>query len=265
MKSSILKPGYLVSLKTSIRGGISYARVTLEGDHINQSTGAREARWETQRSIQNPDEHEAAGVARSAARSLIASACCNSAFGLLCPMVNEGELTDKIQEARAIAERHNEGASCARVDVYVLVGRIAQDDVEAAKAIGAEVRDLLDDMRSGIAAADPERIREAANAARSLGGMLSGEASFAVSEAIKQARSAAREIVKRVEKAGELAADVVSDCGVSKIVAARFAFLDIDEAGEVSSEVPATRGLDLDAPPAPVVAAAALPIAQIEV
>ena len=264
MKSSILKPGYLVSLKTSIRGGIAYQRVTLEGDHINESTGAREARWETQRSIQNPDEYAAAGVARSAARSLVASACCNSAFGLLCPMVNEGALSDKIQEARNIAERHNDGASCTRVDVYVLVGRIAQDDVEAAKAIGAEIRDLLDDMRAGIAAADPERIREAANKARSLGGMLSGEASFAVSEAIKQARSAARAIVSRVEKAGELAADVVADCGISKINAARFAFLDIGEAGEVEAEAPAARGLDLDAPPAPAVAAAALPIAAIE-
>ncbi len=38
-------------------------------------------------------------------------------------------------EARAVADAHNAAAALTRVDLYVIVGRIAQDDAEAARAI----------------------------------------------------------------------------------------------------------------------------------
>ncbi len=127
----------------------------------------------------------------------------------------------------------------------VLVGRIAQDDAEAARAIGNEIRELLDQMRDGIAAADPAVIREAATKAKNIAGMLSPDVGAKVSAAIKEARDTARAMVKRIEKAGERAADVVAQCSTARIEAARFAFLDLDDAVTVTPEAPAARGLDL--------------------
>src|SRR5690348_7110755 len=48
MKLTTLRPGLLVSLKTSIVGNTEYRRVQLEADHVTEE-GTRRARWETER------------------------------------------------------------------------------------------------------------------------------------------------------------------------------------------------------------------------
>lgn len=244
MKTSVIKPGLLVSLKTALRGGVNYKRKDLEAEHVDE-LGARVARWETSREIPDPVEFERATAARSLARSKVAGVCCVSAFGLLCPSDKEAELAQAIIEAREVADAFNESAALSRVEVFVLVGRVAQDDAEAARAIGNEVRELVEAMQAGIRAADPVAIREAANKARAVGGMLSEDTGRKVEAAIEQARRVARELVKRVEKAGERAADVVASCNVQALEAARFAFLDT-EAGEVEAMPQAGRTVELE-------------------
>ena len=246
MKTNVLKPGLLVSLNTALRGGVNYRRVDIEPEHKVGDT--LRARWETTKEIEDPAEFERAANVRSEARSQIARVCCASAFGLLCPIDREDDLQVAIEAARDLAMQHNRTAQRSQVSVYVLVGRIAQDDAEAARALGAEMRQLLDTMQAGIKAADPEMIREAANKARALGGMLTDRVGQQVTEAITEARRAARELVKRVEKSGQDAADVVAVCKTQAIESARFAFLDMEQ-GEVQSEAPAARGLDLPAEP----------------
>jgi hypothetical protein len=124
------------------------------------------------------------------------------------------------------------------------------------------MRELLADMREGVAKADPEAIREAARKARELDGMLSPELAGKVSLAIIEARKAARIITARVAKAGETAADVVRELGVKQMEAARFAFLDLEEGAAPESEAPAGRGVDLAPESAPRTAAPAeLPFA----
>lgn len=255
MKTSVLKPGLLVSLKTTTRGGVNYKRIDLEVDHTTEE-GSRVAKWETQREIPDPEEFERASAARGKARSLVASVCCVSSFGLLCPSEKEAELSAAVEEAREVARAHNAGATLTQVQVFVIVGRVAQDDAEAARAIAGEVRELLDAMRDGIKAADPAAIREAANKARALGAMLSEDVAGKVESAIEQARKAARKIVRGIEKDGLSAAEVVAFCNVQAIESARFAFLDLD-AGEVKPEAPAARTLDLSTDSGPSAISAA--------
>ena len=239
MYTSVLKPGLLVSLKTSLRGGVDYQRTELEVDHAT-AEGGRVARWETTRAIPDPQEYEAAILARTKARGAILAVCCQSSFGLLCPSAREAELQTAIEVARIIADEFNATATRTQIDVYVIAGRVAQDDVEAARAIGAEVRDLLEAMQEGIKNADPAIIREAANKARMIGGMLTDETAEKVTGAIAEARAAARAIVKRIEKAGEIASKVVAELSVKSIEAARFAFLDLEPATTVTTQQQAT-------------------------
>ena len=245
MRTSTIKPGVLVSLKTTLSGGVNYKRMDLDPDHATED-GGRLARWETVREIADANEYEQATAARSLARSAVVKVCHVSSFGLLCPSERETQLTQAIAEANNIADVFNATAKQTRVDIYVLVGRVASDDVEAVKAISSEVRDLIDAMQQGIKLADPETIREAANKARMIAGMLSDEVSGKVADAINEARKAARDIVKRVEKAGESAAVVVAQCVTDKLAAARFAVLDLDGSGAIESVVPAGRAVDLD-------------------
>lgn len=236
MRVSVIRPGLLVSLKTSVRGGIAYTRRDLEA--AKKQVGAEVTTWETTRVITDPVEWARAIKVRAEARSLVTRVCCPSEFGLLCPATSEPQLAEAVQAARALAEVHNAEAGVSRIEVYVMTGRVAQDDVEATRAISAEIRGMIEAMRDGIAAANPAAIREAANKARSLGAMLSEDAQAKVNGAIQQAREAARVIVKRVVNEGEVAAAVVTSIKLDAIEGARFAFLDLEMGECVAAPAP---------------------------
>ena len=243
-----LIPGLLVSLKTTIAGGVSYQREDLgEGD---ASDGAYITKWNTTRRVDDPQEHERAVKARGKARSLITAVCAQSEFGLLCPTARATELEEAIKQARVVAGEFNASASTSHIAMYTITAQIASTDQEAVREISAEMAVLMTQMREGIKDADPAAIREAAAKARSVGQMLDAPTQEKVSKAIEQAREAARAIVRRVEKDGEKAADVVAELRIDAVQGARFAFLDfepssVDEAVLAACPAP-SKALDLD-------------------
>lgn len=251
MQVSTLRPGLLVSLKTSITGNVKYRKQVIEPEHITDS-GAEEARWETQRIIADPEEFQVAKTTRNRARSTIARVCTPSAFGLLCPQDKADELEAAIADARSRADEFNRGAARSHIGVYVITGRIAEDDVEAVRAINSEISELLEAMQNGIKNCDVGAIRAAAAQAKNLGAMLSTDASSRVQVAIDVARSAAKQIVK----AGEQASQEVDRVAIARIAESRTAFLDLDEAGEVGSPEAEGRGIDLEPVSSPVQASA---------
>ena len=220
---STIRPGLLVSLSTSVAGpNVAYSRRDVEPDHLTEE-GARRARWETERVIEDPREHEAAIKVRSRCRTLITRQCSPSSFGLLCPETNERALAEAITEARELAASFNEGAALTRVGVYVIAGRVSQDDVEAVRAINSEIRGLMSAMENGLQNLDVKGVREAADRARSMAAMLSPEAAERAQKAIDVARKAAREITK----AGETVAMEIDEATLAVIRSARGAFLDL--------------------------------------
>jgi hypothetical protein len=240
INTSTLRPGLLVGLSTSISGNVKYRTQIIEEEHLTES-GAEAARWETERTITDPAEHEAAKKVRSAARNDIVRVCAASAFGLLCPENKVADLEAGLATARRRVEAFNAMAQVTRLSVNVLTGRIASDDVEAVRAINSEVRDLLSQMERGIQRVDVKAIRDAADAAKALGSMLSPEAAERVQTAIDVARQQARLIVK----AGEQAATAIDQAAIAKITESRAAFLDFDEAREVAAPQEVGLGLDL--------------------
>lgn len=238
--NNTLRPGLLVSLKTQLTGGTSYFKQMLEPEHQLES-GEEKARWETVRIVANREEHDRGRRAQAEARACIVRVCTNTAFGLLCPEAEKDNLTRAVAEAREIANRFNDTAEISRIGVYVITGRIAPDDVEAVKSINAEIRGLMKSMEEGIANCDVKTIREAANEARRLGGMLSPDAAGRVQVAIEAARNAARKIVK----AGEEAAQEVDRAAITRLTECRTSFLDLDDAGEIAAPAAEARGVDL--------------------
>lgn len=260
LSTSTLRPGLLVSLKTSIKGGVTYQKQVIEPEHIVDGQ-VQKAKWETTRTINNAAEHEAASKARSKARSLISGVCAASAFGYLCPEADADRLEAAIAEARKVADEFNATAELTRVSVYVITGRVAPDDVEAVKAINSEVKDLLADMADGIAKLDVKVIRDAASRAKSIGEMLSGDAQARVQIAVEAAREAAKKIVK----AGEAAAVEIDQRAIRKITEARTAFLDLDEQSDVAAPAADARAIDFAPELAPASIQPARPqAAQIE-
>lgn len=229
LNTSTLRPGLMVSLKTSIQGNVNYRTLTLEGDHITE-TGERKARWETERTVTDPVEHEAAIRARSLARSKIQCVCANSAFGLLCPESKAVELEQAVTEARRIVDAFNQTAGLTRLRFNLMTGRIMPDDVEAIRAINSEMSDLLASMAEGLSRLDVAQVRDAANKAKSVGAMLTPAAQEAVQAAIDVARKTARQIVATADEGvGE-----IDRAAIRKVLDARTGFLDVEfEEGQV--------------------------------
>jgi hypothetical protein len=217
-----LIPGLLVSLKTTLTGNVSY-RVT-DVDRRVTDSNAQVAVWETERTIADPVEYEAAKKVRSKARSLITSACIPSAFGLLCPERGADKLALMVREAQRIVAAFNSSAKLTRVGVFVITGRVAADDEQAIRAINSEMAELIERMQQGAANLDAAAIREAANKARAVSMMLTDSARERVAAAIDLARKEARRIVK----AAETAALTVDSSVVSALAHSRTAFLEVD-------------------------------------
>lgn len=240
LATSTLRPGLLVSLKTSCRGNVHYDKVDLVAEH-ETTDGAALAKWETTRTIADPAEFAGAKKAQTKASNIIRSICTFSAFGLLCPEADADRLDEAIREARFVVDQFNRTAALTRVSVYVIAGKIAQDDVEAVRAINSEVRELMDSMAAGIGKLDVKAIRDAASKAKQLGGMLSPEAEARVRIAIDTARDAAKQIVK----AGEAAAIEMDTRAIRKITEQRTAFLDMSEQAKVARPKAQIRAIDL--------------------
>jgi hypothetical protein len=248
--ASVIRPGLLISLKSTVVGGVSYQRIDLATDQP-VADGAEVSRWETRRVIEDKAEHESAVKCRSRALAEIRKVCSATSFGLLCPSDQEGALDAAVVTARRLVDAHNDTAKHTRVGIYALKGHVASDDAEAARAITQEIAGLVVAMDAGIKEFDPSKIRDAANRARELSGMLNEEKQEKVSAAIAQARAAARTIVKRIEKEGETRETVLLDIQRGQIESARIAFLDMsggdsDFVGEATPAVDGQRFADLD-------------------
>lgn len=239
MNTQLIRPGLLVALKSSVRGGVRYERTNLATEAENAE------RWETVKYVADRDELDAASTARNAAVAMVRRACSVTSFGLLCPEQYEAELDAAIVRAQDIADAHNMGAKHTHVAIYVLKGRVAASDEVAAKAIAAEVAELIGRMRDGIDSMDPKAVRDAANKAREMLTTLTEENAQRVEVAIEAARSAAREIVRRVEKKGEQAAAVLADIDRSQIDAARIAFLDLSQPTPTQNVEPSMPAVDV--------------------
>lgn len=256
MQSATIRPGLLVHLSVRVVGNVRYRREDVEAAHTTAS-GELKAKWETERTVLDPEEHARAEMVRAKARATIAAQCISTgAFGLLCLSANEKALSAAMDEARAMAREFNDTARLTTVQVRTMTGRIAENDLEATRQINAEIAGLLDRMEQGTRRLDVDAIRDAAKEAKTLAAMVSPEASERLQNAIDCARAAARKIVK----AGEAAAVEIDQAAIRAITESRTAFLDLDDDGrEIAAPTVTGRALDLDTPaaePAPVKASA---------
>lgn len=263
LQTATLRPGRIIVLRTGIIGNVKYSKTILEPE-TDTADGGQTARWETERVVANAAELKEATQVRSKVRQTIAGLCAQTSFGLLCSE-DKGEALDAaVNEAVALADAFNAKAATTRINVYVIAGKVAADDVQAVRAINSEIRDLMEAMERGLQNLDVKTVRDAADKARSLGSMLSEDATGRVKDAIAVARKAASDIVKAA-KIGSAEIDLAS---IRKITEARTQFLDLGEATEVGTPIHEGRALDLmpieieEQPTAPV--APATSVVQFE-
>ena len=114
---STLVPGLLVSLKTSVRGGVAYQKQDIEKT-------PEHAQWVTDKTVSDPAEHERATKVRNKCSSLVRGVCSLSTFGLLCRQDNQWKLEEAMTEARDLAREFNRTSRYSKISVNVIVGPV---------------------------------------------------------------------------------------------------------------------------------------------
>lgn len=236
--NTTLRPGLLVGLKTSVRGGVKYDRVDLEND-------ASVSKWTTTRTIEDPEEHDRAVKARSKARQIITRVCSDTEFGLLCLQSNADLLEQAISEARSIADEFNRTASHTRLTIRAITGKVADNDVTAIREINNEVRELIDELARGVETLDVERIRDVASRAKEVGKVLTPSAQASVQLAVDTARQNANAVAKQIRDKGEQALIEIDQLAVRQIREQRTAFLDLSEPVETAAPAYQARSIEL--------------------
>lgn len=232
-----LRPGLLVSVKTSVTGNVSYIKRDLEDRKIGDD-GIERATWETTREVVDAKEQEAATKVRNKARTAIARVCVTSAFGFLCREDREADLAKAVAEAREYCDAFNATATVTRLKFLVYSGRVASDDVEAVKAINSEVRELVSAMERGVKALDVEEIRDAANRLKAMSEMLTPDASARVFIAIE----AARKTASTIKAAADVATVEIDRRTLQTLAETRTAFLDLEDAAPIAAPAGQARG-----------------------
>lgn len=238
--NTTIRPGFLVAIKTAVSGNVTYKKSDVEASKLDG--GAEHAKWETERTIKNAAEQDAATKVRSKARNLIAGICSTTDFGYLCPLIAKADLDKAIEEARKLCNDFNNGSTVTKIRFGAITGTIAQDDYAAVRAIRREVAELLTDMQQGLQALDIKTVREAAARAKQLGQMLTPDAQVRVELAIKSARDLATKIVA----AGDQGAREIDRATIARLTETRTAFLDLDEPTEqIGTSFTPGRAVDL--------------------
>ena len=224
MNEVTIKPGFLISIKTTCNGGVQYQRMDI--DTKGDGNGREITEWQTTRVIEDKDEHQRSVLVRAKCSNMLRLACISTPFGYICPESKMDSFMEIYEDAQRRALEFNASASYTRITVNMMRGRIATDDDAAIKSMMSEMETLAQTMTSAIARGDVKAIRDAATMAKQMGGMLDETAQEKVTKAVEAARKAARDIVKRVEKKGEKLEQVIGEQNVSPIDQMRVAFLD---------------------------------------
>lgn len=219
-----VRPGFLVVLNTSVKGGVTYHRQDLE-DREN-ADGAHVHKWETEKIVSDPEEHETACAIRLKVRSLVRAACYYTPFGHIVPTDEVENLDAKLAEARQLVDEFNADAKTCRVRFSLMRGEIAEDAAEAVSAVADEVKDLMEQMQGAIAGGKVGDIRNIANRANTMSRLLEAESEGKdhLSRAVRAARKIARAITKRVQNGSEDMAAVLAEQEAKPIAMARFQF-----------------------------------------
>lgn len=236
-----LKSGWLLTLRTEVRGGVSYEKEIIEDREVLDN-GAERSIVENTRIVHDPEEQEAAEKLRDKCRAHILSPCARSESGYLCPEEKGKDLFARIDEAQQWVSEFNKEAKLNHIVVKAIPAHIMADDVYATRAVFDDIRGFLRDIDVALREKDATTVRAICDRATNVGRMLDGDAKIKNQLAITVARNAATKIVK----AGKNVAGEIDRNALRVIATARTSFLDISP--EVEVETPVTksaRALDL--------------------
>lgn len=237
MRTSILRPGFLVNVKSKVETGVRYQRREISQDQASASDSVV-TKYEVTKIEPDPAETKRAQQARGKACSEILKVCVQSRYVDICPTERKAELDAAEARALQIVAAHNASAVTTRIFFYPSAWLMADPSEATIRKISQEMVDLLNDMATGIDRADPVLIGEAATRASEMVGMLAEEQVKTVVDAVEQARKAKRDITRRVGKKGEEIAAVLRDVQRGAIEKARFAFMDVDDVPNAPASEP---------------------------
>lgn len=196
--AAVVKPGLLVVIKSSVRGGAEYDRREMSTDDVDPAGAEQVRAWATVQRVFDPDELAGAKAVRGRAVGWLWARVAQTPYGLVVTDDRVHAFDAALAKARAAVDAFNGGARHVRVTLRVLKTRLLLEEAAAAFEEAAEeaVEEL--DARDFKTAEDVEEIRKVADRAADFAAVLRGDLAERVLAKIREARAAATAAAKEV-------------------------------------------------------------------
>ncbi len=218
-----LKPCYLLGVRCSVHGGLSYKRsdedVTTEGEQ-------EEATWTTERVIANKTEYRKAQALRNQIKRSMANLGVPGDLGIICASESLAEIEQAYRKWAVKVDKFNLSAEFSRMKFRVARFKIEGENELALKDMLDDLRDTMDALQKAVASADYKGIRSVVTQLRGYDMMLPEAEADYLKRAVVNARAQARDIRKSLEKRGEDLKVVQDRMNTSSVEFARFALME---------------------------------------
>lgn len=187
----IIRPGVLVTLRSSVQGGVYYDReeMAVDQDAGGAESGGSTRVWKTTQRVPDPEEYARAKRVRGRAVSAIWNRSVKTVYGLICTDDDKPALDEAIKKAMDEVQAFNAGAKHTKVTLNVLRPRLVLG--ETSEAIAAETSEAVDALDASVESGDVQAIRKAANEAAEISRLLDGGLRERIVQKVKAAREAA--------------------------------------------------------------------------
>jgi hypothetical protein len=200
------KPGYIVNVEITAKGGTSYQRTDLREEEIDKRL---EAEFNTVKRVDNVDIHKESQAITNAAYYALEKFCTQTPIGYFADDKQLSDLKDSMVEVRESAEIFNRLArqvgSARRVTVEIFPLKLLLDTEGAAIRLARSVRERLVEARTALYNGDRKGYEVMGNRLRNLDRLATGIQADAVRLALESLKEQKGELLKLLREGGDIA------------------------------------------------------------
>jgi len=218
-----MKPCYLLNVRCSVHGGLTYRR---SDEDVVTEDEREEATWTTDRVIQNRAEYNKAQALRNRIKRAIANLGVPGDLGIFCTRDSRREIDKAVRKWTVKIDKFNQEAQHSVIRFRVARWKVEGENEEVLQDMLVDLRGLVDELKVAVKNADYKSIRSVVTRLRGYDMVLPEDAADFLQRAVANAKAQAIDVRKSLEKHGEDLKQVQDRMNTSSIDFARFALME---------------------------------------
>ncbi len=207
-----LRPCLLVNLDCSRRGGQHYTRANERV--IPTEDGSEKSEWETEKTIDNPDEFAEATSLQGKAKRAFAKLGRHTPGGIVVNRDKQDEVNALIEEWNASFDEFNTRATTTEVNFWVWVFDVTGENVSNLQVLIDQLADYLESLEQAVRGVEPAEIRDVLKRLGGFTDLLPETVGLSLTKAVASAKKRADNISGGTRRIKLLETKLAEELGV---------------------------------------------------